>query len=35
MDMPKPWDWGALTASTSDEDYGDLSPTPLFDDYQN
>ena len=28
-------DWGALTAATADEDYGDLSPTPLFDDYQN
>lgn len=28
-------DWGELTAATSDEDYGDLSPTPLFDDLQN
>jgi hypothetical protein len=28
-------DWGDLTAATNDEDYGDLSPTPLFDDLQN
>jgi hypothetical protein len=28
-------DWGNLTAATSDEDFGDLSPTPLFDDLQN
>lgn len=27
-------DWGSLAAATSDEDYGDLSATPLFDDLE-